>query len=91
MHNRLKHMYRLNNIPMEILDSPPKTNYGLLFDSETDITNLNETLIFLWLDDGDEFWFYITYSCQTYIEGYRWREGPWTYLLIPVTKIKAYY
>lgn len=91
MQNNLTHMYRLKNIPLEILENPPKASYGLPMNNDTDLSNLTETLIYLWVMDDEKFWFYITYSYQTYVEGYRWREGTWTFMLIPVSTIIAYY
>lgn len=34
---------------------------------------------YVWLINGDNFWFYPTYIGRQTVEGFRWRNGRWTY------------
>lgn len=89
--NDLSHMYTLKNIPSSVLNNPPDEAHALKGKGISTVTNTSDTLIYLWMKNNTSFWYYVTYSCDTYLEGYYWLENKWAYTMIPISNVKAYY
>lgn len=78
---------------MSMLNNPPDSQHAMYFreGSQEMVANTSDTVLYLWLNDGRSFWYYVTYSFDTYLEGYYWTETKWIYTMIPLDHIKAYY
>lgn len=42
---------------------------------------------FIWLINGNSFWFYPTFAGWQHVEGFRWRNGRWVYEIINLRRI----
>lgn len=45
---------------------------------------------YVWLNNGNSFWFYPTYVGRTSVAGYRWRGFRWEYFGIDLNRIRSF-
>jgi hypothetical protein len=45
---------------------------------------------FIWLENGNSFWFFPIFASRQTIEGFRWRQNGWRYDSINIRRI-AYF
>ena len=55
------------------------------------IKNIKECMIFIWLKDGNSFWYYVKHVKNNTLEGYANRKNKWIYIPISINSIEAYY
>ena len=63
------------------------TQYQDRFVRERDLRRCLNRFIFIWLNNGNSFWFYPTSIGRQQIEGFRWRRGAWMFDRINIRRI----
>lgn len=72
-----------------LLHSPQR--YFSLVDRAGAVQNYCGTIVYLWLTDGREFWFYIDFCDKESLSGCYWGNQCWNVGRIPAEHILAYY
>lgn len=54
---------------------------------ERDLRRCLNRFTFIWLNNGNSFWFYPTFIGRQQVEGFRWRQGVWMFDRINIRRI----
>jgi hypothetical protein len=57
------------------------------FGRERDLRRCLNRFTFIWLNNGNSFWFYPTFIGRQQVEGFRWRRGAWIFDRINIRRI----
>lgn len=69
----------------------PEDTSKLISDDIHTIKNIRHHIIFIWLENGERFWFYPVYFGKRYIYGYRWTGAEWVYSSVLINGIESYF
>lgn len=65
----------------------PQGRAGVYRISPGSIANCMYQYVYIWLDNGNSFWFYPVYLSHSTIAGYRWNGYTWRYTGIDLNRI----
>lgn len=68
----------------------PPPHYYSLVDCAGAVQNYCGTIVYLWLNDGREFWFYIDFCNHVRLNGCYWDGQNWSAAQIQTDRILAY-
>lgn len=59
-------------------------------DAKTLQNNIN-CIIYVWLHNTREFWYFLITPLDNFIDGYIWMDNQWVRSKIPIESVKTYY
>ena len=66
-------------------------SYGVPPDMVHTITNIRHRLNYIWLNNQQEFWFFLVRHQNVYLKGYAWNSHYWIEVNININNVKSYY
>lgn len=78
-------------LPTHMPNSKPDRKHALSKNTLDTIKNLSDIVVYLWLKNGNSFWYYISYFQKNYLVGYVWNGKYWTKREIHVKLVIGYY
>ena len=76
---------------MFVPKTKPDRKHALSKSSLHTIKNLNDVLVYIWLKNGNGFWYYISYSTKNSLIGYIWNGKNWTKKDLNLKFLMSYY
>jgi len=64
---------------------------GVLPELAHTVANIRLNLVYIWLYNKDEFWFFPIGGDSPYLEGYAWNQRFWGKKRININSVKSYY
>ena len=65
--------------------------HALLRNDLHTIMNLTNIVVYIWLKNGNGFWYYISYTQKNWLIGYIWNQKKWVSKTIDFNNIFSYY
>ena len=78
-------------LPVNLPKQKPDRNHALAQNTKHTIRNLSNVVIYLWLNNGTGFWYYISHATQNTILGYAWNGKQWVRREISLRMVWSYY
>lgn len=79
------------SLPDTLAKNRPRLDHALKQSDLYTIRNLNSVVIYIWLKNGKNFWYYISHYSENYLVGYVLRQNNWLRQRIHYNLILAYY
>jgi len=80
-----------HNVPKCLLKNIPCREVALRQSDLYTIKNLREATVFIWLNNGKSFWYYVKYCTSSLLIGYVQDDIKWLYMPIKIASVEAYY
>jgi hypothetical protein len=74
-----------------VLKYYPKREHCLNNGQLENLKHLNDVVVFIWLKNGNGFWYYLHYANDNMLIGHILRGNWWYYRAIPQNAISSYY
>lgn len=78
-------------LPTQLPQIPPKRIHAFPKSTLPTVKNLSNVLIYLWLNNGNSFWFYISYATDNRLVGYSWTGSQWVSRTYNLQTVWSYY
>lgn len=78
-------------LPPQAPKTRPERKHALPKENLYTIQNLCNVLVFLWLNNGNQFWFFIAYTKPNQLIGHAWNGSQWVNRTINLASVWSYY
>lgn len=78
-------------LPTQLPKTVPSRKHAISKDCLHTIQNLSDVLVFIWLNNGNQFWFFITYTRPNQLIGHAWNGSQWVNRTLSLQSIWSYY
>ncbi len=78
-------------LPAQAPKTIPARKHAMLPESLPTIQNLCNVLVFIWLNNGNQFWFFISYTRPNQLIGQAWNGSQWVNRTLSLPSIWSYY
>lgn len=83
--------YRNPKLPTQAPKAIPDRKHAMPKSHLNTIKNLSNVLVFIWLNNGNSFWFFVSFERQNRLVGHAWNGRQWIIRELNLQSVWSYY